>query len=306
MKIIRGNMHEDCVLAMGKFECIHLGHKDLIGEVTRLAKNARMPSTVMVFDPHPIAVLVDMDYKVLFTIEERAAILEGLGIDYMLVCPFNDKFAALSPAEFCDMLFDQLRAKIVVVGKEYRFGKWREGTVTVLQERAVSSGSMVYGITPNLQDSAFSDEKKKISTSAIRSLISANRLPEATQLLGFPFFVQGVVSKGRQLGRELGFRTLNLYPPKDKFLPVDGVYASQVLVNGMVYQGITNVGLRPTVSSGETVRTVETHLLDYDGGDLYGQEIRAELLYFIRPEQRFDSLEALKAQIHKDIELRNK
>ena len=298
---------EPCVLAVGKFESIHKGHRALIGEMLRLAQGAgtlwggeladnRLATALVVFEPHPYRVLFDPAYKPLLTGPERAHVLEGLGLDYLLEYPFDGDFSAMSPDDFCRKLYVELQAQVVVVGQGYRFGRKRAGTVDTLRQYATEYDRLVHEVTPQL-----AAEGGKTSTSAIRALLLENKLSEAESLLGYPFFVMGTVTPGRQLGRTIGFPTINLYPPEDKFLPTDGVYATRNFLDDRAYNGITNVGVRPTVEGAGAPRSVETYLLGFEGGDLYGKPIRTEFLRFIRPEKKFDSLEALKAQILEDL-----
>ncbi|MCL2572282.1 MAG: riboflavin biosynthesis protein RibF [Defluviitaleaceae bacterium] len=277
-------MPEPCVLAVGKFESIHLGHRALIGEVVRLAKDNGLASALIVFEPHPYRVLSDSGYKPLFTGPERARLVEGLGVDYMVEHHFDADFAALSGCFFGQKLINELQARIVVVGKGYRFGRGREGTVDTLR---LFADVVEVGVN-------------ETSTSAIRGLLSENKLTEAEGLLGFPFFIIGDVTPGQRLGRTIGFPTINLYPCEEKYLPVDGVYATRVVIDNKKYRGVTNIGVRPTVADKGAPRSVETYLLDFEGGELYGKDIRVEFLSFIRLERRFDSLEALQVQIAKD------
>jgi len=304
MEIIRGNeMPVDCVLTIGKFESIHLGHQALIKEVIFHAGQNELVSAVMFFDPHPYVVLGDSEYKPLLTEIERSYLLENLGLDYLLVRPFDRDFAALSPETFCDEIFCDYKARVVIVGEGYRFGYQREGTVSLLQERA-----KVFGAVVKIVPSVDRWEKGKVSTSHIRNLLTANELSEVQQLLGFPFFVMGVTQRGRQLGRELGFPTLNIYP-NGKFLPEDGVYVTLTDIDGIPYPGVTNIGLRPTVSPHSKTRSVETHLLDFPekvaSQEFYGQHIKTEFLHFIRPERKFASLEDLKTQLIIDVKTAN-
>lgn len=299
LKGIRGkNIHMPvpCVLAVGKFESIHLGHRALINEMVRLAKGAGLASAVVVFKPHPSRVLYDSAYKLLLTDCERAHLVAGLGVDYLLEYPFDESFAAISPFQFCRMLYEDLQGRYIIVGEGYRFGHKRAGTADTLRQTAMTYGAQVYEVAPvGVTD--------KTSTSVIRGLLSENKLAEAEHLLGYSFFIMGEVTPGQRLGRTIGFPTLNIYPSDEKFLLTDGVYASRTLLDGREYMGITNIGLRPTVSGVDAPRSVETHLLDYTcvgGEELYGKHIRTHFLRFIRPEQRFDSIDALKSQIHKD------
>ena len=285
-------MPKPCVLAMGKFESIHLGHQALISEMKRLSNERGLASVLIVFEPHPHQVLVDPNYKPLFAREERRYLAEGLGVDYLLEYPFSVDFAALSPEDFCRKLCNDLQARVIIIGSDYRFGRGRAGTVETLRQ----TSAQVFEI-PNIGGT------NKTSTSTIRTLIAKGDLSKATELLGYPFFIMGIVTPGRKLGRTIGFPTINIYPSKEKYLPEDGVYATRTFFDGFEYKGVTNIGFRPTVAGENAPRSVETYLLDYPGGELYGKEIRTEFLQFIRPEQRFENLDALRAQISEDCKI---
>jgi len=290
-------MPKPCILAVGKFESIHLGHRMLIAKMVGLAKSTGLTSALVVFVPHPYRVLSDSGYKPLFTREERARLLEPLGVDYLLEYPFDSDFAKISPKVFCRKLYEDLQAKIVIAGEEdYRFGHNRMGTVDTLKQMANNYNAQVHVAAPHTLLAT-----GKTSTQAIRKLLSENKFLEAESLLGYPFFIMGKVTPGRQLGRTIGIPTINVYPQHDKFLPQDGVYATRTIIDSHSYKGITNVGIRPTVENKKAPRSVETHLLDFNGGELYGKHIHTEFLHFIRPERRFENLDALKAQICEDI-----
>jgi len=269
-----------CVLAVGKFECFHLGHRALVSEIMQLVSGGietQLASALVMFEPHPYRVLVDGGYKPLFTGYEREYLAGGLGVDYLLEYQFSRDFAALKPEEFCRRIFEELRARVVVVGAGYRFGNKRAGTVDTLRQMAKRYGAQVHVVGHH----GAGVGEVKTSTSTIRELLGAGKLAEAETLLGYPFFLMGCVTPGRRLGRTLGFPTINLYPPAEKFLPADGAYASRVVLGGQCYNGVTNVGLRPTVEGAGAVRSVETHLFDYEGGELYGEHVRVEFLRFI-------------------------
>jgi len=294
---------EACALTIGKFEGIHLGHQALLTEVTHQAKQLGIASAAMIFEPHPYIFLNDAQYKPLFTNDERSHLLENTGLDYIFYCLFDKNLVELSPHNFCEMLFDRYNAKLVIVGENYRFGKDRAGDIALLQSEAAKHDAKVQ-VAPTCRGGILPPENMTqpiISTSNIRKYLAENNLAEANRQLGFPFFIMGEVAKGKQLGRTIGFPTLNIYPTDEKFLPTDGVYATQTIVNGTTYRGVTNIGRRPTVDNNSKVRSVETHLLDYTGSDLYGEQIKTELLEFIRPEYRFNSLDELKTQIAKDV-----
>jgi len=288
------------VLTIGKFEGIHLGHQALLTQVVRRAESFKLASAAMVFEPHPYIFFGDTNYKPLFTKEERDHLLKITGINYIFNCLFNEQFAALPPKDFCKKIFADYNAKFVIVGENYRFGKDRMGDIKFLCREAAAYNAEVEVILP-----VGSGQCELISTSTIRKLLSQNNLPEANRQLGFPFFIMGIVTKGKQLGRTLNFPTINIYPTEEKFLPTDGVYATQTIISGEKFNGVTNIGLRPTVDNSGSVRSVETHLFNYTG-DLYGQHIKTKLLEFIRPERRFNSIDELKAQVAADALLAQK
>lgn len=290
-------MRENCVLTIGKFEGLHLGHQALIQKTVCHASLMRVPSIIMIFSPHPNIYFGDTSYKPLFTADEHAHILDGMGISNVFAYPFDEKLTNLSPKDFCNIIFTDFKAKMVIVGENFRFGKSRAGDIAFLKNEAANHNADIQAI-PDI----FANEEK-ISTSQIRNFLENTKLKEACLQLGFPFFIFGTVTKGKQLGRTIGFPTLNMYPPKVKFLPPNGVYATTTTMNGIKYRSITNIGLRPTVDTATTIRSVETHLLNYNGDDLYGKHCKTELLEFIRPECRFNSLDELKIQIAKDIKL---
>jgi riboflavin kinase/FMN adenylyltransferase len=286
-------LHSGSVLTIGKFEGLHLGHKALITETVRYAKENALMSVVVTFEPHPSRILYDAGYRPLFTLAEREHVLKALGVDRLATYSFDTDFANLTPEDFCGQLFDEWDVRLLMLGEGYRFGRERAGTVETIKKMAMARDIKVRVLRH------ITGESKKISTSDIRAHIQSNALQEAESLLGFPFFVMGTVTHGKKIGNRLGFPTVNIKPPDDKFLPPDGVYITRVLVDSQLHKGVTNVGLRPSVDR-DASRTVETFLLDFND-DVYGKEIIIEFLRFIRPERRFDTLSDLKGQITKDV-----
>ncbi|MCL2373233.1 MAG: riboflavin biosynthesis protein RibF [Defluviitaleaceae bacterium] len=295
MKIIK-NSCPPCVLTIGKFEGLHLGHRALIKEVVAQARGLRLPAAVMVFDPHPYAVLGGAGYKPLFTVEERAFVLAGLGVDYLLLQQFDTAFAALPAEAFCDKIFGDYGAQMVFVGEGYRFGRGRQGDVSTLS-RLAEKNSRKLCVMPNIRASA-----GDISTSQIREHIAASQLPHANGLLGFNYFAMGETTPGNKLGREIGSATLNLTCASGKFLPPDGVYVTFTVIAGENFLGITNIGKRPTVNGKD--RSIETHLLNPPEAvtqqEFYGQEIRLEFVKFLRPQKKFANLQELANQLEED------
>lgn len=293
----------NCVLTIGKFEAIHLGHQALLEEVIQRSKLAKMDSLAVLFEPHPYTFLSDPNYKPIFTLSERYDLLLDFGIDLIWTFCFDSDFSAMKAPEFCRKLFS-LNAREIVIGENFRFGNGREGTAQTLREEAAARGVKVH-IVGNVGNGEI------ISTSQIRKMLSANELSEAAKLLGFPFFIMGEVKKGQQIGRVLGFPTLNLYPPEDKFLLENGVYKTQTIIDGfdgVKFAGITNIGLRPTLSNPTNTKLcVETHIpsLVSKPNELYGRQLKVEFLRFLRPERKFDTVEELQSQISRDVNMFN-
>ena len=244
MTIINGGvMPEACVLTIGKFEGMHLGHQALLAGVSEQARRLKLASAAMVFDPHPNIFFNGPGYKPLFTNNERNCLLD---LDYLYYCRFDKNFAELSAEDFCKFLFVDCKAVYVIVGKNFCFGKSRVGDTTFLQHEAVRYGSKVEILPIRLI------HNHSINTSSIRSMIAQGKLKEARQLLGFPFFVMGVIEN----------RLIRL--PEDKFLPPPGIYASNTIVDDISYNSITQIGAQ-----------VEN---DYMLNGLDGRQVKIEFL----------------------------
>lgn len=256
----------------------------------------RSYATVVTFSPHPQAYFSGIAKPLLTPVEEKAHQLSELGLDQLVVLPFDQAIAALSPEEFVEkVLVNGLQARRISVGSDFRFGKGRSGDARGLKKIAAK-----YGI-PVILVPLKEKEGDRISSSRIREALLAGKPPEAAQLLGRPYTLTGSVVKGKQLGRTIGFPTANLQVPEEKFLPRTGVYSVWVhLHSHRPAKGIMNIGNRPTVN-GQAL-SVEVHLFDWSA-DLYGQTLSVSLDRFIRTEQKFESIEALKAQIVKDCEI---
>lgn len=285
-------------IALGNFDGIHCGHRQVIEPVLAAREQAvlRLYATVVSFSPHPREFFSKQPLSLLSPFEERIALLEQTGVDQLLVLPFDQELANLSPKDFVQhILIEQLQARHISIGQDFRFGHHRSGTASLLQAIAAEAGVTVTQVS--LQTCG----GQRISSSAIRQALANGDLQTATQLLGRPYRLIGKVVQGQQIGRTIGFPTANLQLPAAKLVPAQGVYGVRVsgkdLNQGNAVYGVMNIGNRPTVNGLE--QTIEVHLLDWQG-DLYGQELTVELLEFIRSEQRFPSLDALKAQISAD------
>lgn len=304
------------VIALGNFDGVHRGHRKVIEPV---AVAARMSSpvlagavcgaveagslgqstapiaTVVTFCPHPQEFFTGQRRLLLTPIPEKAQYLQTIGIEQLVLLPFNWTLANLTPQEFVEqILVQRLQSRQISVGQDFRFGRKRAGTVADLQQIAAQ-----YGIPVEVA-SLYLHDGERISSSAIRQALSQGELDRANELLGRAYTLVGEVVTGKQLGRTIGFPTANLKLPDDKFLPRCGVYSVWVKSAELGQQpGVMNIGYRPTVE-GQQI-SVEVHLLDWSG-DLYGQTLTVSLEQFLRPEQKFASLEDLKAQIQRDAE----
>jgi riboflavin kinase/FMN adenylyltransferase len=256
---------------------------------------AGVSKTVVTFHPHPQEFFTGQHRSLLTPLEEKVLILQNMGFEQLVLLPFDEQLASLSPQAFVqDILVQQLQAKLVSVGVDFCFGRQRSGTVDDLTAIAQDYGVSV-AVVP-LQQLA----GERISSSRIRQALQSGNLHQANHLLGRAYRLIGQVVAGQQLGRTLGFPTANLKLPPEKFLPRHGVYAVRVQCpdgRGTLLPGVMNLGHRPTVNG--TTQTVEVHLLDWSG-ELYGQQLIVSLDTFLRPEQRFASLDDLTAQIQRD------
>nr|WP_217355277.1 bifunctional riboflavin kinase/FAD synthetase [Aphanizomenon sp. UHCC 0183] len=297
-------------VALGKFDGVHLGHQRVIQPVLQSAwgeeNSVRPYSTVVTFDPHPQEFFTGLPRDLLTPLDEKVAQLRSLGVEQLVLLPFDRELSALSPEEFVDkILVQQLQCQQISVGQDFCFGKKRMGTAQDLQAIAAKYNIPVT-IVPIKTDTNISPatDDARISTSLIRESLEVGDIPKANRLLGRPYTLIGEVVTGQKLGRTIGFPTANIQLPKDKFLPRHGVYAIEAIIHNETPDksptqqfGVMNIGNRPTVN-GIDIR-VEVHLLDWSG-DLYGKNLPVQLVKFLRPEQKFPSLEALKNQIQLD------
>lgn len=275
----------NAVVALGKFEGLHEGHMLLIRKVTELASDNDMAGVVLTVD-------VPCD-KAINVAKERYDILEGSGVDYVVECKFSPGFAALLPDEFVkNILVDKLDAKYVIIGKDFRYGNKRSGDY----ESMIESGKK-YGFDVIVFDKLMI-EGNIVSSSLIRKLILEGDVCNVVKYMGRHYSVTGTVTHGKMLGRTIGFPTINIFPDKNKLLPKYGVYATYVIIDGIRYNSITNIGTNPTVSDGEEV-IVETHIIEY-AGDLYDQTVEVYFVKRIRDEKKFDSIDELKRQLNSD------
>ncbi len=288
------HLTEPTVLTIGKFNGMHLGHHHLLKQVVTRAQQLAAQSMALTFAPHPTLVLQPERQQVyLAAADERLQHLAATGIDHLLVLKFDQNLARLTAEEFMQGLCQHINLRELWVGPGFRLGYRAHGTIEVLTDIGRLLGYRVHPIEP-LQVNG-----EAVSATRIRELLQTGRIADVPPLLGRPFTVTGTVVEGDHRGRTIGFPTANIAAASHDVLPADGVYACRVtLPDGSQHNAVTNVGVRPTF--GMLNRTVETHLLDWDG-DLYGQILRVTFLERLRGEQKFSGIEALKAQIARDV-----
>ena len=288
-------------IALGNFDGIHQGHRRVLRSIIESSSgNARVHPSVVSFTPHPREFFTGQKLQLLTPVEEKAELLAELGMEQLVLLPFNRDLASLSPQRFVEqVLVKQLQTTLISVGTDFRFGYQRKGTGTDLQNIAAE-----YDIEVRLNSlhkcRDNQNREVRVSSSLIRQALTKGDIKTANFMLGRPYSLWGKVVAGKQLGRTIGFPTANLKLPEEKFLPRFGVYAVEVLLDNATRKGVMNIGCRPTVA-GE-FPTVEVHLLNWSG-DLYDRHLRVNSIEFLRPEQKFESVEALKEQIARDCQL---
>ena len=279
-------------ITLGKFDGVHLGHRMLMENVVMAKKNDCIP-TVFTFDKFPSQVLRKEMITSILTEEEKEQVLANLGIERYVLFPFHEKTASMEPEEFVEeILVHTMRVKELYVGADFRFGKSRRGNVALLETLAKKYGFVFKAIDKRMYKGA------EVSSSRVRDCIVNGEMEDVTAMLGIPYQITGEIIHGRNLGHTIGVPTINQAVPEGKILPRLGVYCAKVTVDGKEYVGIANVGCKPTVQN-EAVYGVETHLF-HCNEDLYGKTANTELLSFIRPEQKFSSVEELRIQLESD------
>ncbi len=285
----------DAWLTIGSYDGVHLGHQFLISELVSSAHQAGARAFLMTFDPHPAVVLRGLNQPYfLSTTEEKLEYLTQLGLDAVITIPFTPEIADLSPDSFMKQLTAAFPLRCLWVGKGFALGKNRIGDQDYLVRLGKQLGFNVHE-TPVMELDGI-----KISSSLIRSYLQEGNVEKANSLLGRYYMVSGEVQHGDGRGQSLGFPTANVLPPVTRLLPARGVYACQIDLDGQHYLAVTNIGLRPTFSAGQTDTRLEAHILGYNG-DLYGRIIRVEFIKRIRDEKKFGSVEELMAQVQSDI-----
>ncbi|WP_281634212.1 bifunctional riboflavin kinase/FAD synthetase [Flavobacterium luteolum] len=282
------------ILTLGTFDGVHIGHKKILERITQQTENGRYESLVLTFFPHPRMVLQEKsEIRLLNTIEEKIKLLEATGIENLVVHPFNESFSRLTAEEFVrTILVEKFQIQKIIIGHDHRFGRNRTANIDDLIAFGLEYGFEVEQI------SAEEIQDVSVSSTKIRKALNEGNMALANEYLGYSYFLNGTIVKGKQLGRTIGFPTANIQIDEDyKLIPKIGVYVVKAIVNGETVFGMMNIGFNPTVN-GEK-QTIEVHLFNFDK-DIYDQKIEVFLLHYIREEQKFGSIDALKAQLNQD------
>ena len=298
MKIFHSinEFHSDkkTIVTIGTFDGVHLGHAAILKKLTQNTQNETFESTVLTFFPHPRMVLQGKsDLKLLNTINEKIELLEKIGIDNLIIHPFDEKFAELNAEAFVStILVDHLRVQKIIIGYDHRFGKNRTANIDDL----ISFGAQ-YGFEVE-QISAQEIDEISISSTKIRTALEEGDIQLANEYLGYSYFLSGTVVKGKQLGRTIGFPTANISLEEDyKLVPQNGVYVVQAEIDSKSIYGMMNIGFNPTVQGKQ--KTIEVHFFDFEA-DIYNRKIQVAILQRIRSEKKFESIELLTKQLDED------
>jgi riboflavin kinase/FMN adenylyltransferase len=288
------------VITIGTFDGVHVGHQKIIKKLIKTAKQKNLASLILTFFPHPRMVLQSsVDMKLLNTIEERQEILSNLGLDHLIVKKFTKEFARFSAEHYVkEVLVEELNAKYVIIGYDHRFGKKRSADIKDLIKYGEAFGFEVEEISvQDIKDVA-------VSSTKIRIALHIGDIKTANAFLGYNYFLTGSVIKGKQIGKQIGFPTANIYIKENyKLIPKNGVYVVKSYFNDTLYYGMMNIGTNPTVD-GKT-ESIEVHFFDFNQ-DIYNKKLKIELLVRLRDERKFDTLQALQSQLKLDqIEAKN-
>lgn len=279
------------VVAIGKFDGVHLGHQLLIKTAADVSKHKNMACTVYVVAPISSQCLTDRNQK--------EGLLKACGADLIIEQELTESFKRYTPEQFVkNILVEQLNAGHVAVGYNFRFGVNRSGDVNCLASLCARYGieaTVIDGVSAKNADGI----EETISSTWIKRLLSQGNPQKAAEFLGRYYSMEGTISEGKHLGRSLGFPTVNIYPSESTFVPRFGVYAVKLTVRGESYRAVTNIGINPTVENGKNIK-VESHILNYSGKSLYGDRVTLEFEEYVRPEIKFSDISKLKAQMEKD------
>jgi riboflavin kinase / FMN adenylyltransferase len=298
--IVYKNIHDfkpikNAVVTSGTFDGVHKGHQKILNRLNEVADGINGESVVITYHPHPRMVIAtdSDDLKLLSTIDEKIQLLENQGVKHLIIIPFTREFSELTSSEFINkILVERIGTKKLVIGYDHRFGRNREGGFDYLKENSNQFGFEIEEIPRQEIDHL------TISSTKIRNSLIEGNIKIANELLGRMYSFTGLIAKGRQLGRTIGFPTANVQVSEQyKLIPSDGVYAVKVHIRGEEKFGMMNIGMRPTVNG--IGRTQEVNIFDFED-DIYGEKMNVELIDFVRKEKKFNGLDELKAQINQD------
>jgi riboflavin kinase/FMN adenylyltransferase len=289
---------KNAVVTIGTFDGVHRGHQQILWQLKEEAKRINGETVIITFHPHPRKIVssVPGDIKLLTTLEEKILLLEKAGIDHLVVVPFDHHFADMSADEYVhDFLYRFFTPHTIIIGYDHRFGKGRQGNYALLEQYGESLGFAVKEIPEQVLNEV------TVSSTLIRQALTARDIAKANAALGYPYFFEGVVISGNQLGRTIGYPTANLHiGSEDKLIPGNGVYAVQLNIEqGSRYKGMMNIGIRPTVDGSR--RVIEVNIFDFKE-DIYGKSLQVQIHAQLRDEVKFNGIDGLKAQLAKDEE----
>lgn len=300
MKIYHGTANfrvEHPVLTIGTFDGVHLGHMKIIARLKEIASEIKGETVIFTFHPHPRQIVTPEEHnlRLITTLYEKTERLEAAGIDHLIIYPFSAEFSRMSYTDFVQhILIDRLQTSCLVVGYDHKFGRQRRGDFEYLTQCAEKYNFRIERLDPLLVD------ELHVSSTRIREALEEGDISLANKFLGYPYELHGKVVKGEQIGRKIGFPTANIEAPEvTKLIPGYGVYAVKVILDGSTFNGMLNIGTRPTFNSNADSRSIEVNIFDFDNL-IYGQNIKLVFFAKIREEQKFPGKEALVAQLHRD------
>lgn len=286
---------KNAIVTIGTFDGVHQGHRQIIAGIKELARQTGGETVILTFFPHPRMIIhpEDQTLKLITTIHERAALLEELGVDHLIITPFSRDFSNQLPEAYIrDILVNKIGTRKIIIGYDHRFGKDRQGGLTDLQKAGPVYGFEVIEIPEQDIDHV------AVSSTRIREALLKADIEQANNFLSYPFFITGKVIRGNQIGRQIGYPTANLLVEESyKIIPADGIFASTVEIAGQTYQGMSYIGHRPTING--MTRNIEVNIFDFNQ-DIYNQTVKMNFNHFVRHDVKFSSLDGLKEQLAQD------